>query len=196
MKRIIISIACLLLSVAAFAQFNDTEFSGLLERHRAGMRLNGTDLSKEEMAIILSDINGVDRTADWAKYKHNRALGKGLIIGGSSAAAAGALVFVGTGVVWVIVAAFGGGIAAAAGGDGQEVVDDVSKQFAPWFIGSGAAVGAGLASAAAGIPICIVNNKRMSGIVNEWNAANGQAGSEVSFNFGAAPSGVGFTLNF
>ena len=186
----------MMLSVAAFAQFNDTEFTGILERHNGGMRMDGTDLTPDEMAVILADVNGVDRTADWYKYKGKRALGEGLIIGGSATAAAGAVVFVGTGVVWVLCAALGGGLAGALGGDGQEAVDDISKQFEPWFIGSGALTIAGAGAAIAGIPILVSNNKKLNGIVNEWNEVNAPKTEEVSLNFGAAPSGVGFTLNF
>ncbi|MBP5636250.1 MAG: hypothetical protein J6X25_01865 [Bacteroidales bacterium] len=201
MKRSLITIACMLLGVTAFAQFNDTSYSGLLERHNGGMRLDGTDLTPDEMAIILADVNGVDRTLDWESYKRKRALGEGLIIGGSSAAAAGAVVFVGTTVVWVLVAALGGGIAAvASGGDTdstQNAVDDLSKQFAPWFWGSGILTGAGAVAAVSGIPILVVNNKKLNGIVNEWNQAQGNVvASDISLNFGAAPSGIGLTLNF
>ena len=196
MKRALVTIACMLLSIAAFAQFNDTEFSGILERHHGGMRMDGTDLTPDEMAVILADVAGEDRTAEWYKYKGNRALGEGLIIGGSATAAAGAVVFVGTGVVWLLVAALGGGLAAAFGGDGQEAVDNISEQFEPWFIGSGLATGVGAAAAIAGIPIMVSNNKKLNGIVNDWNAVNAPAATEVSLNFGAAPSGVGFTLNF
>ena len=196
MKRILVTIACLLLSIGAFAQFNDTEFNGILERHHGGMRMDGTDLTPDEMAVILADVAGVDRTEEWYSYKRKRALGEGLIIGGSATAAAGAVVFVGTGVVWLLVAALGGGLAAALGGDGQEAVDNVSEQFEPWFIGSGALTGLGAAAAISGIPIMVSNNKKLNGIVNDWNAANSATGTEVSLNFGAAPSGIGFTLNF
>ena len=188
----------MLLSVLAFAQFNDTAFSGTLKRHKGDMRLDGLDLTREEQALILSDINGQDLNADWAKLRKNRALGEGLIIGGAATAGTGALVFVGTGVVWVLVAAIGGGLAGAlSGGDSdaaQNAVDNVSESFAPWFIGSGVATGLGVAAVGAGIPIKVINSKKMDAIVDEWN--NGKGGSEVSVNFGAAPSGVGFTLNF
>lgn len=196
MKRTLITIALMLFSIAAFAQFNDTEFNGILERHHGGMRMDGTDLTPDEMAVILSDVAGVDRTNEWYSYKRKRALGEGLIIGGTATAATGAVVFVGTGVVWIVVAALGGGLAAALGGDGQEAVDNISEQFAPWFIGSGIVTGVGAAAAVAGIPILVINNKKLNGIVNDWNAANSVSGTEVSLNFGAAPSGVGFTLNF
>lgn len=189
MKRTLITIACMLLSIAAFAQFNDTEFSGLLERHNGGMRMDGTDLNPDEMAIILADVNGEDRTADWYRYKGKRALGEGLIIGGCATAAAGAVVFVGTAVVHVVCVIF-----VAIGG--QEAVDQLSRQFEPWYIGSGIVTGVGAASAIAGIPVLVVNNKKLNGIVNDWNAANGAPTGEVSLNFGAAPSGIGFTLNF
>ena len=194
--RFLLTAICMFVSLAAFAQFNDSEFNGVLERYRAGMKMDGTVLNADEQALILANVDGVDRTAEWAKYKKNRAIGKGLIIGGSSAAAAGAVVFVGTGVVWVLVAALGGGIAAAAGGDGQEAVDNISKQFEPWFIGSGAVTIAGAGAAIAGIPMVVVNNRKMNGIVNDWNNANGHGTEDVSLNFGAAPSGIGFTLNF
>lgn len=196
MKRTLITIACMLLSIAAFAQFNDTEFNGILERHNGGMRMDGTDLTPDEMAVILADVAGEDRTAEWYSYKSKRALGEGLIIGGSATAAAGAVVFAGTGVVWLLCAALGGGLAAALGGDGQEAVDNISEEFEPWFIGSAIVTGAGAATAIAGIPILVTNNKKLNGIVNDWNAVNAPTDTEVSLNFGAAPSGVGFTLNF
>lgn len=185
-----------MLSIAAFAQFNDSEFSGVLERHRAGMKMDGIKLNADEVAAILSNVDGLDRTAEWQQYKKNRAVGKGLIIGGSSLAAAGAVVFVGAGAVWIVAVAFGAGLSAALGGDGQEAADNISTQLAPWFYGAGGAAVIGAGSAIAGIPIVVVNNKKMNSIVKDWNEANGRVSSDVSFNFGAAPSGVGFTLNF
>lgn len=188
MKRALITIACMLLSIAAFAQFNDTEFNGVLERYRAGMKMDGIVLNADEVAAILSNVDGLDRTAEWQQLKKNRAWGKGLIIGGSSLASVGAVAFVGTGVVYVVVAIF-----AAIGG--QEAIDNLNAQFNPYFVTSAIVTGAGAATAVAGIPIVVVNNRKMNGIVKDWNNANGH-GSDVSFNFGAAPSGVGFTLNF
>lgn len=185
-----------MLSIVAFAQFNDSEFSGVLERYRTGMKMDGIKLNADEVAAILSNVDGLDRTAEWQQYKKNRAVGKGLIIGGSSLAAAGAVVFVGAGAVWIVAVAFGAGLSAALGGDGQEAADSISSQLAPWFYGAGGAAVIGAGSAIAGIPIVVVNNKKMNSIVKDWNEANGRVSSDVSFNFGAAPSGVGFTLNF
>ena len=52
-------------------------------------------------------------------------------------------------------------------------------------------------AAVSGIPILVVNNKKLNGIVNEWNQAQGNVvASDISLNFGAAPSGIGLTLNF
>lgn len=198
MKKFFLSAAFLLLSVLAFAQFNDTAFSGNLKRHNGGLRLDGIDLTREEQALLLSDVNGQDLNEEWSRLRGKRALGEGLIIGGAATAGAGAVVFVGTGVVWVLVAAIGGGIAGAvSGGDSdaaQGAVDNISEAFAPWFIGSGVVTGLGVAAVGAGIPIKVVNAKKMDAIVDDWN--NSKAAPEVSLNFGAAPSGVGFTLNF
>jgi len=188
--RFLLTAICMFICVAASAQFNDSEFTGVLERYRAGMKMDGILLNADEQAVILANVDGLDRTADWQRYKSGRAVGKGLIIGGSSVAAAGAVTFVGAGLVYVVVAIF-----VAIGG--QEAMDNLGRQFEPWFIGSGIAVGTGAATAVAGIPIVVVNNHKMNSIVQDWNNANAASlSSDVSLNFGAAPSGVGFTVNF
>lgn len=187
MKKCFLSAAFLLFSLLAFAQFNNTDFAGTLARHHGGMRLDGIDLTPDEQFLILSDINGQDLNQQWAHLKSQRALGEGLIIGGSSVAGVGALTFVGTGLVYIVCAMF-----VAIGG--QEAIDNLGKSFEPWFVGSAAVTGVGAAAAITGIPILVVNNKKMDAIVNDWNMEH--TNPDVSFNFGAAPSGVGFTVNF
>ena len=65
----------------------------------------------------------------------------------------------------------------------------ISKLYSGFVIAS-----AGFASLIAGIPVLCINKDRMRCLVNDYNA--GSSAQDLSLNFGPAPSGVGFTLNF
>ena len=170
------------------AQVNPKEIG--LHRHLDGMKLDGMVLTKEQQMDILAELSaadGEDYIAQWEKYRKGRGWGVGLIIGGASLAATGAAVVVGTGLVWVVCVIF-----VAVGG--QEAVDNLSRQFAPWIYGGLAAFGAGTAVAVAGIPLTTSNCKKMNEITDRYNH-QGSASSPV-LTFGPTRSGFGLALNF
>lgn len=161
-----------------------------LYRHLDGMRLNGMDLTKEQQMDILAELSaldGEDYVSQWEKYRKGRGVGVGLIIGGSSLAAAGGAVIIGAGLVYVVCAIF-----VVLGG--QEAIDNLTRLFTPWFISGAVAVGAGAAVAIAGIPITKTNCNKMSTITNRYNQVRNSPAMVLTF--GQTRSGIGLALNF
>lgn len=161
-----------------------------LHRFLDGMKLDGMQLTKEQQMDILAELSaadGEDYISQWEKYRKGRGTGVGLIIAGSSLAAAGGAVVVGSGLVFVACV-----IWVALGG--QEAVDNFSRQFAPWFISGAIGVGAGAAVAAVGIPITVSNCKKMNAITDRYNQP--RTASSPVLTFGTTRSGIGLALNF
>lgn len=205
MKKWFLILALATVSVAAHAQFVSTVPEGALKRKGGLMQTldkeNRVNLSPEQVAYILSDIDGVDYNEEWQALDKKRKTGVGLIVGGSIAAGTGAVMLLGTTIVHVLVLILGAPITAIADDSGEateKMEEDLRKQFAPWYIGSGIVTGAGIACAVAGIPTTVSNCKKMNAIVNRYNETHAPAASlpEVTLNFSRTPNGVGFVLNF
>lgn len=205
MKKWFLILALATVSVAAHAQFVSTVPEGALKRKGGLMQTldkeNKVKLSPEQVAYILSDIDGVDYNEEWQALDKKRKTGVGLIVGGSIAAGTGAVMLLGTTIVHVLVLILGAPITAIADDSGEateKMEEDLRKQFAPWYIGSGIVTGAGIACAVAGIPTTVSNCKKMNAIVNRYNESHAPEASlpEVTLNFGRTPNGVGFILNF
>ena len=204
MKRFLLILALAMVSVAAHAQFAGTIPEGALKRKGSVMKTldkeNKVKLSPEQVAYILSDIDGVDYNDEWQALNRTRKKGVGLIVGGSIAAGTGAVVFLGAAVVEVLVFILGAPLASMdeTGESMEEFEKNLNKQFAPWYIGSGIVTGAGAACAIAGIPTTVSSCKKMNAIVNHYNESHAPAASlpEVTLNFGRTANGVGLTLNF
>lgn len=205
MKKMFWILALAMMSVAAHAQFiNPGIPDGALKRKGGVMKTldkeNKVKLTPEQVAYVLSDIDGVDYNDEWNQLNRNRKKGVGLITGGSIAAGTGAAVFLGAAVVEILVFVLGAPLAAMdeSGDSMKEFEENLNKQFAPWYIGSGIVVGAGTACIIAGIPTTVKNGKKMNAIVNRYNETLTPAASqpEVTLNFGRTANGVGLTLNF
>lgn len=205
MKKWFLILALAMVSVAAHAQFISTVPEGALKRKGGVMKTldkeNPVKLSPEQVAYVLSDIDGVDYNEEWQALDKKRKTGVGLIVGGSIAAGTGAVFFLGTTIVHVLVLILGAPITAIADDSGEatkKMEEDLRKQFAPWYIGSGIVAGAGTVCAIAGIPTTVSNCKKMNAIVDRYNESHAPAASlpEVTLKFGRTSNGIGFALNF
>lgn len=205
MKKLLLFLLLASCSVAANAQFIDAGIpDGALKRKGSVMKsadkTNKVKLTPEQVAYVLSDIDGVDYNEEWRALNKTRKKGVGLIVGGSIAAGAGTVVFLGSALVELLVFLVGAPVASIdeSGDSMKEFQENLDKQFAPWYIGSGIVVGAGAACAIAGIPTTVSSCKKMNAIVNKYNDAHAPEASlpAVSLNFGRTANGVGLTLNF
>ena len=206
MKKIVLMLTLAVIStVTAYAQFAFPSIpEGALKRKGGVMKTvdktNKVKLSSDQVAYILSDIEGVDYNDEWNELNRNRKKGIGMITGGSIAAGTGAVVFLGSAVVHILVLILGAPVAALdeSGESMENFQKDLEKKFAPWYIGSGIVTGAGTVCLIAGIPTVVKNGKKMNAIVNRYNETLSPAASqpEVTLNFGRTANGVGLTLNF
>ena len=206
MKKWLFTIALMLLAWGASAQIADTTYAGVLKRTGARMKLDGVRLSRVEQQQLLSDIGGVDYNDAWNKARGWRTAGISMMAGGSAVAVAGfgyAMVYAIAGMMGIVI---GGGTAAVAtgmvGGDSnaaaQDVANNVSSEFGPHISGGLIVSLVGAGTVAAGIPITVVNCRKMSKIVDEYNDIYNPAPAapEATLTFGPTRSGVGFALKF
>ncbi len=172
------------------AQKDSIKAAEMIGAHRKGtkIKLDGTVLNKEQQALLLSDIDGIDYNKDWAGFAKQRRLGNGLTIGGS--------VFVGVGAAAEVVAlgyvVVGALVAVLT--VGQADMNEVMKP-AGYFAAGGmasAAVGAGLM--AFGIPIRVKADKKMKATCEGYNNATERVEKEIIF--GGTNSGVGIAFSF
>ena len=172
------------------ARKDSIKIAEMVGAHRKGtkIKLDGIVLDKEQQALLLSNIDGIDYNEDWAGFRKQRHLGNGLAIGGSvliGAGAAAEVVALGYVVVGALVAVFS---------FGQADMNEVMRP-AGYFAAGGmasAAVGAGVM--AFGIPIRVKADKKMKATCEGYNNANERIEKEVIF--GATNSGVGIAFNF
>lgn len=203
MKRWLLVVFFLTLSLAASAQY--------IHRKGGHITRDGEKISLEEQQLILSDINGIDFNSDWHSFDTWRKTGLGLTIGGSIVAGGGALTFLTGALVSMLGAAVGAVGGAAVGGavGGNEGAQSGAQAGAsagvqagqPIMTGGLIATVVGTVALGAGIPLLVVNSKRMNRITADYNAnipepelAPEEPVAELAF--GPAPSGIGFTLNF
>ena len=192
MKRLICTLVFLALAVGAYAQYIP---DGTLKRHGCGMRMDRQKLTKEQQAIILQDIDGVDYTKQWKTARNWRAAGIAMTAGGAGVAVVG----VGMGFVYIFAEVLGialaAPIASIGGEDGaQEAADNINDQMSPYIAASFAAAGLGAVTSVAGIPIIVVNCKKMNKIVKAYN---GRQKDVAVLSWGPTHSGgTGLSLNF
>lgn len=173
MKQLFLILAMLCLSIGAYAQ---TEVAAesvpdtsrvLLQRRLGHLRMDKTKLTDPEKVWILSNINGVDYNAEWDHYRGNRNVGAGLVIGGYSIAAlSGSVAF-----VYMLAGVFGGAFAAVLSGGDEEATQNATKDVFNTAGKYGAVALGAAAIGSAGLPLLIVNGRKMSKIVNEYNSA-------------------------
>lgn len=158
MKRIVFLIVSCLMAYAASAQtVVDIKGSRVFQ--------SGEKLSKEEAVLLMSDINGMDMSDDYLKYRKGYKAGLGMTIGGASLALAGAAGTV-TSVLLALPYAFAGK---------ESTMLDVA-------LGTSmvCAVG-GIAVMIAGIPTLCVYKKRLNGLETEISAHPGGIGLTLRF---------------
>ena len=183
----------LLVSFVARAQYADTG-AGALKRAGTHLKMDGVKLSREAQAALLSDINGIDFNEAWNKAKSGRNAGVWLIIGGHVVAIGGASLAT-LGVTANLYGALVGAmIGAIVGGeDTAQQAADAGATAGNEYVTAGLITGGiGLAAVAAGIPMIIVNSKKLNGIVDEYN--NGGPGVQLSL--GPTPNGFGLSVRF
>lgn len=172
------------------ARKDSIKVAEMVGAHRKGtkIKLDGIVLDKDQQALLLSNIDGVDYNEAWADFRGQRRLGNGLVIGGSvliGVGAAAEVVALGYVVVGVLVAAFS---------LGQADMNEVMKP-AGYFAGGGAASAAlGAGALAFGIPIRVKADKKMKATCEGYNNASERVSKEVIF--GGTNSGVGIAFNF
>lgn len=206
MKRCILILFLLMLSLAASAQY--------VHRRGGHMTRDKEKIALEEQQLILSDINGIDYNGVWKDYNGWRKTGLGLTIGGSVVAGGGALTFLTGALVSMLGAAVGAVGGAAVGGSvggsagaqsgAQAGAEAGVKAGQPIMTGGLIAMGVGAVALGAGIPVLVVNCKRMNRIVADYNGTLPDPTLEepaveepaVEVAFGPAPSGIGFTVSF
>jgi len=124
-----------------------------------------------------------------------------MIAGGSTVAVVGAGFVVVYGLAAVLGIAIGASAEAMAGGDGSQAADSISAEIEPYIVGGTAAMFIGAGTAIAGIPVTVVNCRKMTKIVNRYNdsvteTSISEPSPEVTLSFGPTRSGVGVALNF
>lgn len=182
MKRIILLISALLCFITASAQYASAP-QGRLTHRGAKVFSDGQRLTQDQAVLLFSDMEGVDRSGDYLDYRKGYRTGAGLMIGGASAMVIGSVTLSGFAISALIV-----GLPLAFAGKEMPVGIEIGLY-------SGLAIASvGFASMVAGIPVLCINKDRMRSLVNDYNA--GSSAQDLSLNFGSAPSGVGFTLNF
>ena len=182
MKRILLLTSALLCFITASAQYA-TVPQGQLTHRGAKVFSDGQRLTPDQAVLLFSDMGGLDRSGDYLNYRKGYRTGAGLMIGGASAMVLGSITFTGFAITALIV-----GLPLSFAGKEIPVGIDIGL-YSGFVIAS-----AGFASLIAGIPVLCINKDRMRGLVNDYNA--GSSAQDLSLNFGPAPSGVGFTLNF
>jgi hypothetical protein len=182
MKRILLSLFAVLISIAASAQYASVPHSELEVR---GSRIfcDGEKLSKEKAAALFSDFGGVDRGDEYLRYRKGYKTGVGLSVGGASLVVLGGSAFCVSSVLTVVTAPL---IAAS----GQEVPKELEVALSA-SLGS-AALGAVIMLA--GIPTASVYQHRIKKMSKDYNALGQKQEPVVSFR--PASSGLGIAMTF
>lgn len=190
---------------------------GTAKRSGGHIKVDGETLTAEQQALLLSDINGQDFTAQWKRNNAWRktgiwmtSLGGTAIVGGLGTTFVGVIamalgVVVGAGTAAVVAGAASGGDSQASSDAAGEAADSVAEGIAP-IINTGLIItGAGVVSTAVGIPMIVTNCKKMNSIVKAYNSplANENA-PQLSISpalayepaSGSIAPGIGLRLNF
>lgn len=204
MKKIVSVLILLVVAVSAYAQYATP---ALAERKGCTIKIDGERLSHQEANLLMSNIDGEDYSADWAKARGWRTAGISMIAGGGAIAAGGVM----TVLIGALTSALGATIGAAAGATvgsigGEEQAQQSASEAAqkgadagkPIITGGLIAMGVGLATHVAGIPLTVVNSVKMSKLVDKYNESlpEPQPAPEIELSFGATRNGVGLCLSF
>ena len=206
MKKIFTVLVLLAAAVSAYAQYATP---ALAERKGCTIKIDGEKLSHQEANLLMSNIDGEDYSAQWAKARGWRTAGISMIAGGGAIAAGGAMtVLIGalTSALGATVGAVAGATVGSIGGEeqAQQSASEAAQKGAdagkPIINGGLIAMGLGLATHIAGIPLTVVNSVKMSKLVDKYNeslpAAEPQPVPEMELSFGATRNGIGLCLSF
>ncbi|MBE6237983.1 MAG: hypothetical protein E7116_07535 [Bacteroidales bacterium] len=186
MKRLFLLSVTLLMALSASAQYVAADYQSPMYMKAKGGRifLDDEKLTRAEAAACFSDMDGVDCSSDYLRYRGAYNAGVGLTSAGAATAVVGTSIVVAGGVVALIVAPF-----AAIGGETElpRKVGLVPKLGGYMTLG-------GLAMLASGIPLICVYKKRIRTLAEEYNSI--AANPRVTMSFGGQPSGIGFAIHF
>ena len=204
MKKIVSVLILLVVAVSAYAQYATP---ALAERKGCTIKIGDQKLSKTEADILMSNIDGEDYSADWAKARGWRTAGISMIAGGGGVEAVG-LSTVLIGALTSLLGATGGAIAGAVvgsiGGEetakqtGQEAAQKGAQAGVPIMTTGGIIALVGALVHVAGIPLTVVNSVKMSKLVDRYNESlpEPEPSPEMELSFGPTCNGVGLRLSF
>ena len=112
MKKLLLLLTFLSFAYAASAQYATSSHVPYISVKGSRVFIEGEMLPKDQAAALFSDMNGVDRSGDYLKYRAGYKTGMGLSIGGASLVVTGSLIGVGAMFTAIIV-----GIPLAISGD-------------------------------------------------------------------------------
>lgn len=193
MKRIAVTLILVLAcAVAAHAQYSNRDYFS-----RSGSRIaaNGVVLTEAEKIDVLMHYTDRNLYGPWQQYSSGRALGIGLTIGGGAATVLGTAFSLFGGMASLAGATIGATIGAIGGSDSaQQGAQSGSKAGNPYVVIGTVTSLLGLGAIGAGIPLLVINNRRMNDIVMGLNSYSSTPAVQLSM--GPAPSGFGLTLTF
>ncbi len=214
MKKLLLALALMTACFAASAQYVP---NGTAKRSGSHIKIDGERLSQEQEAVFLSDINGQDFTAQWKRNNTWRktgiwmtSLGGAAVVGGLGATFVGAIAMVfgvalGAGTAAVVAGTASGGDEQASSDAANEAANNAAEGIAP-IINTGLAItGIGTVSMAVGIPMIVVNCKKMNKIVKAYNGSVSMENApELSLSpafayepaSGSIAPGIGLRLSF
>lgn len=182
MKRILLSLFAVLISIAASAQYASVPH-GELEARGSRIFCDGEELSKEQAAALFSDFGGVDRGDEYLRYRKGYKTGVGLSVGGASVmVVGGAATYVTTAIV--VIAGAGASLSG----------EPLPKGLEAALYGTYATTAAGALMMLAGIPTASVYQHRIKKMSKDYNALGQKQEPVVSFR--PASSGLGVAMVF
>ena len=98
--RLFALILALSSALNASAQYKDE--SSVMKIKGSKVYLGDEKQTLEQAQLLFSDVAGIDRSADYLKYRHWYKAGLGMTIGGASLMALGGLTYLGTAVYAII----------------------------------------------------------------------------------------------
>lgn len=175
MKRIIL---IALLSLAAFSA--SAQYAAVPEHIKVGgssIYSGNEKLTVDQALMCFSDLNGVDRSADYLKYRKGYRTGLGLTIAGGSLFVGGTVVCSSATLVALVI-----GIPMGMGGNGSvlQVTNGLVQASTVCMIAGGGMV-------AAGVPVLCVNRRRINHLAYDYNQ---------QMTVGPTANGLGLALNF
>jgi len=196
MKKILAIIGLFLLTVCAYAQYVPEHVA---KRSGCTIKLDGQKLSPAQALELVSDIDGEDYSAQWKKARGWRTGGIVMVSVGGVAFAGGTTFFLAGVMITATGAIVGGAVGAIGGQDSaNSAANKGAKAGVPYMIGGLSAAAVGVALLGGGIPLIVVNCKKMDKIVGQYNEMYVPAPetTDVEFTFGGTPNGIGLCLNF